>query len=132
MAMKITKYLWYIPALYVAYMFGNKITEGFSHSEEFIAIISLVPFLKNYAYSLTPFVGLLDFSIALSLLLNQFVTKNDKIQKFLFVWVIFWPFVPSSLRYFGGVASFEIVEVLSIVISAIVSFALWKKFTEGK
>jgi hypothetical protein len=130
--MKITKYLWYIPALYVAYMFGNKIVEGFAHSEEFIAIISLVPFLKSFAYQLTPFVGLLDFSIGISLLFNPFVTKNEKIQTFLFIWAMLWPFVPSSLRYFGGIAEFEIVEVLSISISAAVSFGLWSAFTKGR
>jgi hypothetical protein len=128
--MKITKYLWYVPAVYVAYMFGEKIVEGLAHSEEFIAIISVIPFLKPFAYTLTPFVGALDLFIGLSLLLNPFVTKNNKIQIFFFVWAMVWPFVPSSLRYFGGVADFEIVEVLSISISALVSFLLWKKFTE--
>jgi hypothetical protein len=128
--MKITKYLWYVPAVYVAYMFGEKIVEGLAHSEEFIAIISVIPFLKPFAYTLTPFVGALDLFIGSSLLLNPFVTKNNKIQTFFFVWAMVWPFVPSSLRYFGGVADFEIVEVLSISISALVSFLLWKKFTE--
>jgi hypothetical protein len=113
-------------------MFGNKIVEGLAHSEEFIAIISLVPFLKTYAYSLTPLVGLLDLFIGLSLILNPFVTKSEKIQKFIFVWVIVWPFVPSSLRYFGGVADFEIIEVLSISISALIAYVLWSRFTKGK
>lgn len=111
-------------------MFGNKITEGFAHSEEFMSIISVIKPLAPYAYTLTPFVGMLDFFIGAALLLNPFVTKNNTIQKFLFVWIIVWPFVPSTLRYFGGVAEFEIVEVLSISISAIISFVLWKKFTE--
>ena len=128
--MKITKYLWYIPALYVAYMFGNKITEGLAHSEEFINIISIIPPLKGFAYTLTPFVGALDLCIGLALLLNPFITKNKNIQKFLFVWTILWPFIPSSLRYFSGVADFEIVEVLSISFSACVAFILWLKFSQ--
>jgi hypothetical protein len=127
--MKITKYIWYIPALYVAYMFGEKITEGFAHSQEFIDIISVITPLKPIAYYLTPLVGLLDFSIGLSLLLNPFVTKNNKIQTFLFAWATVWPFVPSSLRYFGGVAAFEITEVLSISIAAIIAYILWATFT---
>ena len=126
----IKKYIWYVPALYVAYMFGGKIIEGFAHSDEFIAIISVIPFLKPFAYTLTPFVGLLDFCIGLSLLLNPFITKNQKIQTFLFMWAIVWPFVPSSLRYFGGVADFEIVEVLSISLSALVAFLLWNTFSK--
>lgn len=130
--MNIKKYLWYIPALYVAYMFGNKITEGLAHSQEFIDIINVISPLKPFAYSLTPFVGLLDLFIGLSILLNPFITKNQNIQKFLFVWAILWPFVPSSLRYFGGVAEFEIVEVLSISVSALVAFGLWWKFTLKK
>ena len=130
--MKIMKYIWYIPALYVAYMFGEKITEGFAHSQEFIDIISIISPLKPIAYYLTPFVGILDFCIGISLLLNPFVTKNPKIQTFLFVWAMVWPFVPSSLRYFGGVAEFEIVEVLSISISALISYLLWREFTLGR
>ena len=126
----IKKYIWYVPALYVAYMFGNKIVEGMAHSEEFMAIISIVPFLKPYAYTLTPLVGLLDFFIGLSLILNPFVTKIVNIQKYFFVWAMVWPFVPSSLRYFGGVADFEIVEVLSISISALVAYLLWDRFSK--
>ena len=110
-------------------MFGNKIIEGLAHSQEFINIISVIPPLKSYAYSLTPFVGLLDLSIGLALLCNPFVTKNRTIQKYIFVWTMCWPFVPSSLRYFGGVAEFEIVEVLSISLSALLAFILWKKFS---
>ena len=128
----IKKYIWYVPALYVAYMFGIKIIEGFAHSDEFIAIISVIPFLKHFAYTLTPFVGALDFFIGISLILNPFITKNQNIQKFLFIWTMVWPFVPSSLRYFGGVADFEIVEVLSISISALVSFLFWNAFTKNR
>jgi hypothetical protein len=130
--MKITKYLWYIPALYVAYMFGNKIIEGFAHSEEFIAIISVIPPLKPVAYDLTPFVGLFDFCVGLALLLNPFITKSNEKQKLIFVWAMLWPFVPASLRYFGGVSEFEIVEVLSISFSAFVSYMLWVRFLEKK
>lgn len=126
---KIQKYLWYIPALYVAYMFGNKIIEGFAHSEEFIQIISVIPPLKNYAYTLTPLVGLLDFCIGTVLLLNPSITKNPKIQKYIFIWVIVWPFLPSSLRYFADIAPFEIVEVLSISLAGVLAYLLWNKFT---
>jgi hypothetical protein len=124
--MKFIKYIWYIPALYVAYMFGNKIMEGFAHSQEFIDIISVITPLQPYAYTLTPLVGILDFSIGVSLLLNPFITKSDRVQTFLFAWAMVWPFVPSSIRYFGHVADFEIVEVLSISIAASVAWGLWK------
>lgn len=127
--MKITKYLWYVPALYVAYMFGNKIVEGFSHSEEFIAIISVISPLKRFAYTLTPIVGIFDLLIGLALLFNPLVTKSAKIQNFIFTWTILWPFIPASLRYFGGVADFEIVEVLSISFAALVSYILWIKYS---
>ena len=127
---KIKQYIWLVPALYVSYMFGNKIIEGLAHSQEFQEIISVIPFLKPYAYTLTPFVGLLDLFIGLALLLNPFLFKNEKIQKFIFVWAMVWPFVPSSLRYFGHVADFEIVEVLSISFSALVAFVFWNIFTK--
>ncbi len=126
---KIVKYLWYVPALYTAYMFGNKIVEGFGHSEEFQTIISVIQPLKPYAYTLTPFVGILDFFIGFSLLFNMLITKNESIQKFLFVWVIVWPFIPSSLRYFGNGSSFELGEVLSISLSALASFLLWLSYS---
>ena len=126
---KIKQYIWYVPALYVAYMFGIKITEGLAHSQEFIDIISVISPLRPFAYVLTPFVGMLDFCIGISLILNPFVTKSNKIQRFLFVWAMIWPFVPSSLRYFGGVADFEIKEVLSISISAGVAYVLWSLYS---
>lgn len=126
---KIKQYIWYVPALYVAYMFGIKITEGLAHSQEFIDIISVISPLRPFAYILTPFVGMLDFCIGISLILNPFVTKSNKIQRFLFVWAMIWPFVPSSLRYFGGVADFEIKEVLSISISAGVAYVLWSLYS---
>lgn len=129
--MKITKYLWYVPAIYVAYMFGNKIIEGLAYNPEFAQIISVVPFLAPFSTFLTPIVGIFDFLVGLSLLLNPYITKSDKIQKFIFAWVIVWPFVPASLRYFGGVAEFEIVEVLSISISALIAYILWDKFTRN-
>ncbi|MFA6608813.1 MAG: hypothetical protein WCT07_02805 [Candidatus Paceibacterota bacterium] len=126
---KYKKYLWYIPALYVSYMFGNKILEGLAHSEEFIAIIGVISPLKPFAYVLSPFVGILDFSIAVLFLVKSFITNNIKIQKYIFIWVILWPFVPASLRYFGGVGEFQIAEVLSISVAGIISYVLWKKFT---
>ncbi len=122
-------YLWYIPALYTAYMFGNKIIEGFQYSEEFQAIIGVVSPLRPYAHALTPFVGILDFFIGFFLIFNMLITKNEKIQKLLFVWAIVWPFIPSSLRYFGNGSPFEIEEVLSISLSALASFALWHSFS---
>jgi hypothetical protein len=111
-------------------MFGNKVVEGMAHSEEFMAIISQVTPLKHYAYNLTPLVGFLDLFIGLALLLNPWITKNNRKQRFLFIWTIFWPFIPASLRYFGGVASFEFAQVLSISLSAALSFWLWRKYTK--
>lgn len=128
---KITLYLWYVLALYVAYMFGNKLFEGLAHSQEFMDIISLVPLFKNFAYQLTPLVGVLDFFIAFALLFNPLITKSRKIQTGLFVWTMLWPFIPSSLRYFGGVAEFEIVEVMSISIAALVAYLLWRTFSKA-
>jgi hypothetical protein len=122
------KYLWLIPALYMAYMFGDKIVEGLAFSEEFQQIISVIPFLKGVSYYLTPLVGIWDLLIGLALIFNPFTLKNNKLQNYLFIWCIIWPFIPASLRYFGGVAEFEIVEVLSISLSAIASFWLWKNF----
>jgi hypothetical protein len=110
-------------------MFGNKILEGLAHSEEFIAIIGVISPLKPFAYVLSPFVGILDFSIAVLFLVKSFITNNIKIQKYIFIWVILWPFVPASLRYFGGVGEFQIAEVLSISVAGIISYVLWKKFT---
>lgn len=129
--MKISKYVWLLPALYVSYMFGGKIVEGFAHSEEFIAIISVIPFLRPYAYSLTPLVGLLDFSIALVLIFIPLFVKNRKLQNLIFIWVIVWPLLPSSIRYFAHVADFEIVEVLSISLSAVLAYFLWLKFSQS-
>lgn len=130
--MKIAKYVWYIPALYVVYMFGNKITEGFTHSEELVAILGVIPPLKPVAYYLTPFVGLFYFCVGLALLFNPFVTKSVEKQKLIFVWAMLLPFIPASLGYFGGVAEFEIGEVLSVFLSVFVSYLLWARFLEKR
>lgn len=129
---KIKEYLWYIPALYVAYMFGNKIIEGLGHSEEFTQIISVITPLKDFADTLTPLVGILDLSVAIALLTIPVLCKNKKARIGIFIWVIVWPFIPASLRYFGGIAEFEIIEVLSISISGLISYLLWKKYTHGE
>ncbi len=126
----IQKYLWLIPGAYVAFMFGGKIVEGLQYSEEFQAIISVIKPLAPFAHTLTPFVGILDFSIAVLFILSPFIFKSGCKRSFFFFWAMVWPFVPSSLRYFGGVADFEIVEVLSISISAVISYLLWKKFSK--
>lgn len=78
---KTKEYLCYIPALYVAYMFENKIVKGIVQKQE--------------------------------------STHRN------FIWVIVWPFIPASLRYFDGVAEFEIVGVLSISISGVAAYLLW-------
>ena len=135
---KYLKYTWYIPALYVSYMFGNKIIEGMAHSNEFIDIISVIKPLAPFAYTLTPLVGILDLSIGIGLVKYQTIAKLIKVptptiykfQKVIFLWTIVWPFIPASLRYFGGVADFEIVEVLSISISALVAYLLWSKYAK--
>ena len=115
---KYKKYLWLIPAVYVAYMFGNKVVEGLQMSDEFQQIISVVPFMVPFAKVLTPLIGIWDLLIGLLLVLNPFTLKNQKLQKGLFMWTMLWPLIPASLRYFGGVAEFEIVEVATIIFCA--------------
>lgn len=119
------KYLWLLPALYVAVMFGAKIIEGLSGSQELIDIISVIALLKPYASILTPLVGVLDFCIGAALILNPFTLKKSGLQKFLFVWTALWPFVPATLRVVGGVGEFEIAEVLSISTASIIAYVLW-------
>jgi uncharacterized membrane protein len=128
--MKYKQYFWYIPALYVAFMFCEKIIEGMSHDEEFIQIISVIPQLQPYAYTLTPLVGIVDCLIGLALLFNPVLTKSKQLQTALFAWVTIWPFIPATLRMYGGVGEFEIVEVLSISMAAVVAYALWREFAQ--
>lgn len=125
----IQKYLWLIPGAYVAFMFGDKIVEGLQHSEEFQSIISVIKPLSPYAYTLTPFVGVLDFVIAILFIIAPFIFKS-KCKTFFFFWAMIWPFIPASIRYFGGVADFEIVEVLSITVAALISYLLWKNYNK--
>jgi hypothetical protein len=122
------KFLWLVPALYVAYMFGDKVIEGLNFSEEFQQIISVLPFLQPFARILTPIVGLWDLLIGVLLIINPSTFKNQNLQKYLFIWTMLWPLIPASLRYFGGVAEFEIVEVSSIILASAVSFWLYKKY----
>jgi hypothetical protein len=124
------KYLWLVPALFVSFEFAGKFIEGFAFSEEFQAIISVIPFLKPIAYYLTPAIGLLDLIIGLALILNPFTLQKAKLQKVLFVWTALWPFLPASLRYFGGVAEFEINAVLATSLCSVLACFLWNKFNK--
>lgn len=126
---KIKPYLWYVPALFVAFMFATKLPQGLAHSEEFIGIISQIPFLRVYAYNLAPVVGIWDFCVGLAFLLNPYITRNPAIQRMLFLWVALWPFVPACLRYFGKVGDFEVFEVLAISAASALSYVLWKNFS---
>lgn len=123
------RFAWLVPALYVAFAFGSKIIEGFSMSDEFIAIISVIPFLAPHALLLTPMVGCLDFAVALVLLVNPFTFNNVRVQRYVFAWATLWPFVPSTLRYVGGVAEFEIVEVVALSLCALCAWFLWERYT---
>lgn len=122
------KYLWVVPTLYVSYEFGGKLFEVLSDNQEFIDIISVIHPLAPIASYLAYGIGVFDFLIALSLLTFSLFAITKKYHPYLFMWAIVWPFVPASLRFFGGVAEFEIVQVLSMSIAAVLALVLYKKF----
>lgn len=124
------KYLWFLPALYVSYEFGGKIFEVLANKQEFIDIISTVKSLVPISSFLAYGIGIFDFAIAVALLTFSFFPATRKYHKYIFQWTILWPFVPSSLRYFGGVAPFEIGQVLHISFSAYVAYVLWGRFNK--
>lgn len=126
------KYLWFLPALYVSYEFGSKIFEVMADKQEFVDIISaikpLIPISSFLAYG----IGIFDFAIAIAiaLLTFSFFPATKKYHKYIFQWTILWPFVPSSLRYFTGVAPFEIGQVLFMSFSAYLAYVLWSRFSK--
>jgi hypothetical protein len=126
----ITKYLWLIPALYVSYEFAGKLFEVLADPQEFMDIISVIKPFASISNFLAHFIGYFDFAFAVSLLLIPSFIKTKKYANNLFAWAIFWPFLPASLRYFGGVGDFELIQVLSISISAFISLYLYKRYSE--
>ena len=124
------KYLWILPALYVSYEFGNKLFEVLSDPLEIMDIISVIKPFANMSNLLAHLVGYFDLVIAISLILIPSLIYTKKYSEYIFMWVIIWPFIPASFRYFGGVGDFEIVQVLSISISAIVSYLLYVKYNK--
>lgn len=126
--MNIKKYIWLAPALYVSYEFANKIIEVLSDNTEIAGIVSVLKPLSGIANMLSYAVGILDLAIALALLTFSLSLTTKPYHKYIFIWTIFWPFVPASIRYFGGVGDFEIVQVLSISISAVVAYVLYSKY----
>ena len=122
------KYLWIIPTLYVSYEFGGKIFEVLNDNQEFVDIISVIQPLTPIANYLAYGIGAVDFLIALALLTFSLFTVTRKYHPYLFMWAIIWPFVPASLRFFGGVAEFEIVQVFSMSFAAVLALVLYKKF----
>ena len=124
------KYLWFLPALYVSYEFASKIFEVTANKQEFIDIISTIKPLAPISSFLAYGIGIFDFAIAIALLTFSFFLRTKKYHTYVFRWVIFWPFIPSSLRYFGGVAPFEIKQVLLMSFSAYVAYVLWSRFNK--
>lgn len=124
----IKKYLWVIPSLYVAFEFGGKFFEVIRDNTEIAGIISVIKPLSSIAGHLSYLMGTFDLLVAISLLVFSFFTITKKYHKYLFIWTMFWPFIPASFRYFGGVGDFELIQVLSISISALVSYLLYKKY----
>lgn len=125
---KITKHLWIIPALYVSYEFGNKLFEVLADPQEFIDIVSVITPLTSIANFLAHFIGYFDFLIAALLLIIPSLKTTKKYAKYIFLWTTFWVFIPASIRYFGGVADFEIVQVLSISFASAFSYLLFNRF----
>lgn len=124
----IKKYLWVIPSLYVAFEFGGKFFEVTSDNTEITSIISVIKPLSGIAGHLSYLIGSFDLLIAVSLLTFSCFAVTKKYHKYLFVWTMFWPFIPALFRYFGGVGDFEIIQVFSISISALIAYLLYKKY----
>lgn len=127
----IKKYLWFLPALYVSYEFGGKLFEVLADKQEFVDTISVIKPLAPISTFLAYGIGIFDLVIAISLLTFSFFPATKKYHRYIFEWVIVWPFVPSSLRYFGGVAPFEIKQVLLMSCSAVIAFIVWAKFSKS-
>ncbi len=122
------KYLWIIPSLYVAFEFGGKFFEVLNDKTEIVGIIATIKPLSLIAGNLAYMMGAFDLLVAISLLTFSCFSVTKKCHKYIFVWTILWPFIPASFRYFGGVGDFEIVQVLSISISALIACVLYKKY----
>jgi uncharacterized membrane protein len=97
---KVKKYLWILPALFVACEFADKLLEVLESSEEFANIIYVVIPSTSFAKFLAYVVGVWDFLIALALLIIPNLNSTKKYSKYIFLWVIFWPLVPASISYF--------------------------------
>lgn len=129
----IKKYLWVLPALYVSYEFGSKLFEVIADKQEFVDIISTIKVLAPISSLLAYSIGIFDFCIAIALLTCSLSPISKKYHAYIFMWAIIWPFVPSSLRYFTGISPFELVQVLSISIAALVSCVLYTNYNkQGK
>lgn len=119
-----------VPALFVAYEFAEKVTEVLADPSEFAGIISVIKPLSSISVPLAYLVGFWDLLIGILLLAIPNLDKTKKYSKYIFLWVIFWPLVPSSIRYFGGVADFEIVEVSEMIICALLAYILYCYFNK--
>ena len=117
-----------LPAFFVAYTFGDKLLEVLYDPSEFAAIISVVPFLVPVSGLLAYAIGIFDACVAAAVLIVPSLRATKKYAPYVFGWVTVWPFVPSSMRYFGGVAEFEIVEVVLIVVAALAAWWLWQMY----
>ena len=122
--------MWIFPALYVAYEFGIKLFEVMVDRQEFVDIISVIYPLASIATILAYAMGIFDLLVALTLLSIAVLPLTRKYSNYIFAWVIFWPFIPSSLRYFGGVSNFELQQVILMSSAALLSYILYSQFNK--
>lgn len=122
------KYFWTVPALYVAFEFGGKFFEVVSDNTEITGIIATIKPIASIAGHLSYMMGTFDLLVAISLLTFSCFAITKKYHKYVFIWTILWPFIPASFRYFGGVGDFEVAQVLSISVSALVAYILHRKY----
>ena len=126
---KLLRYVWILPALFTASQFAGKIVEILGDGkQEYIDIVSLVGAFASSAGWLVYIIGFFDLLIAIFLLFASTNKITKPYHKYVFFWCMAWPFVPASLRYFGGVAEFEIFNIVAVTGCALVSYVLWIKY----
>jgi hypothetical protein len=126
MIKKILTYAWLLPGSFVAYEFADKLLEVLQDPAEFVEIISVLggPF-ADHALLLAYGIGMFDCFVALALLAVPLIPATKKYAPAIFSWVVLWPYVPASLRYFGGVAEFEVVPVVTLSLAGLCAYFIY-------
>ncbi|MCB9810828.1 MAG: hypothetical protein H6779_00995 [Candidatus Nomurabacteria bacterium] len=115
------KWILYIPALILVFIYAGHAWGGLMQDPEFIELVGTLGFSEEITKYLVYLVFILDGAVVLLILFGSRITNLS--WKFVYLWAGLWPWIPRYLEIQGGHES-EWGEALFITILAFIAYKL--------